>query len=81
MGLATAADSDEAAGESLIEGLYARNAELQVPSPKKFGIDEKKYFELIPTMAQQALASGSPGNNPRIPVAEEICELYRQAWA
>lgn len=80
MGLATKDDSDAKAGEALIAGLYRRNEELQVPSPKKYGIDEKKYFELIPTMAQQALGSGSPANNPRIPNAEEICELYRQAW-
>ena len=32
-------------------------------------------------MAEQALASGSPGNNPRIPDAETIQSLYRQAWA
>jgi alcohol dehydrogenase class IV len=32
-------------------------------------------------MAAQALASGSPQNNPRIPTAEEIAQLYRQVWA
>jgi alcohol dehydrogenase len=32
-------------------------------------------------MAQQALASGSPGNNPRIPSVDEIQDLYREAWA
>jgi alcohol dehydrogenase class IV len=31
-------------------------------------------------MAEQALASGSPQNNPRIPTKEEIEEIYRQAW-
>ncbi len=32
-------------------------------------------------MAEQALASGSPGNNPRVPNAEEIAALYREVWA
>jgi len=32
-------------------------------------------------MAAQALASGSPGNNPREPSAEEIAELYRAVYA
>jgi alcohol dehydrogenase class IV len=32
-------------------------------------------------MAAQALASGSPQNNPRIPTADEIQRLYRQVWA
>jgi alcohol dehydrogenase class IV len=32
-------------------------------------------------MAEQALASGSPANNPRIPDANQIIELYRRVWA
>jgi alcohol dehydrogenase class IV len=31
-------------------------------------------------MADQALASGSPANNPRVPTKEEIVTLYREAW-
>jgi alcohol dehydrogenase class IV len=31
-------------------------------------------------MADQALASGSPGNNPRVPDKAEIVALYREAW-
>jgi alcohol dehydrogenase class IV len=80
MGLVSANASDDAAVEELLACLFRRNLELQVPSPKVYGIDEKKYHSMIPTMAQQALASGSPGNNPRIPTAEEIETLYREVW-
>jgi alcohol dehydrogenase class IV len=31
-------------------------------------------------MAKQALDSGSPTNNPRIPTIEEIEVIYRQIW-
>ena len=31
-------------------------------------------------MASDALASGSPANNPVVPSAAEIVELYREAW-
>ena len=31
-------------------------------------------------MASQALASGSPANNPRVPTREEIIELYRRVY-
>jgi alcohol dehydrogenase class IV len=31
-------------------------------------------------MAEDALASGSPQNNPRVPTAEEIVALYQKAW-
>jgi len=32
-------------------------------------------------MAAQALASGSPANNPRVPDAAEIETLYRAVWS
>jgi alcohol dehydrogenase class IV len=31
-------------------------------------------------MAEQALASGSPGNNPQVPSVDEMIELYRALW-
>jgi alcohol dehydrogenase len=31
-------------------------------------------------MAQDALASGSPANNPVVPTADQIVDLYQQAW-
>jgi hypothetical protein len=31
-------------------------------------------------MAGDALASGNPANNPRVPTAAEIVEHYRQAY-
>ena len=72
--------SDEQAVEALLDGLHVRNRELNVPSPQQFGIDRERYLEVIPVMTAQALASGSPQNNPRVPSAEEIGELYRRVW-
>ena len=43
-----------------------------------YGIPEERYFDAIPTMAAQALASGSPQNNPRVPTPDEIAQLYRR---
>jgi alcohol dehydrogenase class IV len=80
MGIAAQDDSDSVAVNKLVEGLFRRNEELEVPSPKSFGIPEERYMEVIPTMTTQALASGSPQNNPRIPSAAEIEHLYREIW-
>ncbi len=80
MGIAPADSTDESAVQGLIEALYERNKELKVPSPKQFGIDRQRYLEVIPQMTAQALASGSPQNNPRVPTAVEIEAIYRQAW-
>jgi alcohol dehydrogenase class IV len=78
--IADHSDSDAAACRKLVDALFARNQELEVPSPKKYGIAEERYVALIPTMAKQALASGSPQNNPRVPTSEEIEQIYRQIW-
>jgi alcohol dehydrogenase class IV len=80
MGIADGEDTNEKAADLLIHALYRRNAELEVPSPKQFGIQEEQYFAKIPRMAEQALASGSPQNNPRVPTAEEIGTIYRACW-
>jgi alcohol dehydrogenase class IV len=81
LSVASHSESDGEATTKLVKAIFERNAELEVPSPKKYGIQEREYFQAIPTMAAQALASGSPQNNPRVASAREIENLYREAWA
>jgi alcohol dehydrogenase class IV len=80
MSIAKAEDTSEKAVDLLIRALYCRNAELEVPAPKQFGILREQYFAKISLMAEQALASGSPQNNPRVPTAEQIETIYRACW-
>jgi alcohol dehydrogenase class IV len=80
MGLATRNDPDVRAAQTLVAALYERNRELQIPSPREYGIAERDYMQAIPQMVEQALASGSPHNNPRIPTPDEIAALYREVW-
>ncbi|WP_144186832.1 iron-containing alcohol dehydrogenase [Elioraea rosea] len=80
MGIATAEEGDQSAGAKLVDELAALNRDLAVPSPRAYGLDEQKWNSLLPLMADQALASGSPANNPRVPTKDEIVALYREAW-
>ncbi|MBD3735244.1 MAG: iron-containing alcohol dehydrogenase [Pseudomonas balearica] len=80
MGVAAQTDSVEVANAKLLAELRAINQELKVPSPEQFGIARERFFELRATMAKQALASGSPGNNPRVPTEAEIIDLYETVW-
>ena len=80
VGFADAADSDAVAAAKLIAGLEAWNKELKVPTPAEFGISEENWNGKMSVMAEQALASGSPNNNPRVPDAAAIVSLYREVW-
>ncbi len=81
MGCAAPTDADQVAGAKLLDELAALNDELQVPTPAAYGIEADRWDQLLPTMAAQALASGSPNNNPAVPDAEAIMLLYREAYA
>ncbi|MEK5230913.1 iron-containing alcohol dehydrogenase [Lysinibacillus sp. FSL K6-0232] len=53
---------------------------MKIGNLQQWGIDKRAYYEAIPKMADDALASGSPANNPRIPTKEELMELYKIAY-
>jgi len=80
MGWAPTQATDEAAADALVDGLIAQNAKLQVPTPGAWGIDRATFHGLRETMAAQALASGSPNNNPIIPTSEQIVDLYAEVY-
>lgn len=52
---------------------------LEVPTLTELGVSREKLEPVVTKMAEDAIASGSPGNNPRQPTAEEIVELYYAA--
>ncbi len=54
--------------------------QLDVPSLADYGLPAATFEASLARMAGDALASGSPANNPRVPSAPEIVALYRIAW-
>jgi alcohol dehydrogenase class IV len=54
--------------------------DIEIPSLRQLGVDSDKLEMLAPEMAEAAIASGSPGNNPRQATKEEIIELYKLAY-
>ena len=69
MGLASERD--------LPAALERLSADLEIP---RLGavVEGTKLRAAAPQMARDALASGSPQNNPRVPTAAEIVELYER---
>ncbi|WP_459503628.1 iron-containing alcohol dehydrogenase [Bacillus sp. C1] len=51
--------------------------DLRIPNLREYGIDQVEFENALSKMAKDALASGSPSNNPRIPSYHEIKKLYR----
>ncbi len=81
MGYATDEEADDIANEKLVAGLKKLNEDLQIP---RLGdvckVDLATFDENVLKMAHDSLASGSPDNNPVIPTAQQIVDLYHRAW-
>ncbi|MGX6443536.1 iron-containing alcohol dehydrogenase [Neobacillus sp. K501] len=74
-----ALNNEELAGVTINE---VKNlcCDLKIPNMKSFGLDQVKFEQVVSKMATDALASGSPANNPRIPSHDEIIELYHYCY-
>ncbi len=55
-------------------------SDLKIPNMKTWGIDEQKFQQVIDKMATDAIASGSPANNPKVPTKQEIVDLYNYCY-
>ena len=55
--------------------------DVQIPTLKELGVEKEKLDQFASKMAEDAIASGSPGNNPRQATKEEIVELYKIAYS
>lgn len=80
LGVATDEDGVAKANAKLIEFLKDLNQELKVPTLAEFGVEKAEFDRVVETMVEQAFASGSPNNNPRIPTKEEMLSLYHGLW-
>jgi alcohol dehydrogenase class IV len=80
MGVAHSDDVDNIANQKLVDALIEINRDLQVPTLAEFGVQKADFDQVVQVMAEQALASGSPSNNPIVPTIEEMVILYQQLW-
>jgi alcohol dehydrogenase class IV len=69
-------DNDEASKHA-VEQIRNLCSDLKIPNLKYWGIEQDKFENVVNKMAVDALNSGSPGNNPRVPSQQEIEKLYR----
>ncbi|MGO3169854.1 MAG: iron-containing alcohol dehydrogenase, partial [Bavariicoccus seileri] len=72
--------SDEQLADLFIAEVKQLCQALEIPNLRQWGIDPETFERSLDKMASDALISGSPANNPRVPTHEEIMELYRTCF-
>lgn len=73
--------SEIEAGRALLAGLSELNKYLGIPRLGEcVRVARGEFDTVVDRMAADALASGSPQNNPVVPTAAQIVRLYAEAW-
>ncbi|SFM18450.1 Alcohol dehydrogenase, class IV [Paenibacillus sp. 1_12] len=67
----------EAQAEAFIQEIKHLCKQLHIPNLRGWGIDAEQFVQVLPKMAADAINSGSPGNNQRVPTEQELIELYQ----
>jgi alcohol dehydrogenase class IV len=63
-----------------VEAVRELIADLKIPSLKEMGVDKNKLSAVAAEMAEAAIASGSPGNNPKPATKEEMMKIYFKSY-
>lgn len=72
--------ADEHLAEVTIQEVNQLCADLHIPNLKNWGIAQEKFNQYVTKMSMDAIASGSPMNNPRVPSHEEIIKIYHNCY-
>ncbi|GMA65481.1 iron-containing alcohol dehydrogenase [Alicyclobacillus fastidiosus] len=72
--------SDEDLATYVVEQVKQLCASVKIPNMQQWGIDVNEFERVLDKMATDAIASGSPANNPKVPLHDEIVELYKTAY-
>jgi alcohol dehydrogenase class IV len=72
--------SDEKAANAAVSEIKQLCLDLNIPNMKTWGLERTRFDQLVDKMATDAIASGSPGNNPRVPTHSEIVDLYQHCY-
>jgi alcohol dehydrogenase class IV len=81
LGVADIEDDDGEAVRKLLDGLRQLNDDLEVPRLRDLpGVSADLFETSLSKMSDDAIASGSPARNPKIPTPADVIDLYRRAW-
>lgn len=80
IGVATEKENDETAAKAFLTAIIELCETLEVPTLAEYGVDKKAFFEVMDKMADDAIASGSPGNTRKATTKEDVLRMYKELW-
>lgn len=80
LGCSAAGRSTEALARAGVESVSSLCRRVGLRGLSAFGVTPEALAKAARKMAEDALASGSPANNPRIATVEDMASLYEQAY-
>lgn len=72
--------SNEESAKLAVSSVKELCSYLNIPNLKDWGIKEDIFNQVLSKMASDAINSGSPANNPKVPTELEIIELYKNCY-
>ncbi len=80
IGVATEKENDETAAKAFLTAIIELCETLEVPTLAEYGVDKEAFFEVMDKMADDAIASGSPGNTRKATIKEDVLRMYKELW-
>eukprot|EP01134_Creolimax_fragrantissima_P006105 CFRG6105T1 len=80
MGFASENTPTTEAANALVDQLHQLCFDMKVPTLREYGVDGELYRKSVARMVRDALASGSPSNNPRVPTEDEMAAVYHSLY-
>ncbi len=80
IGAATEKENDETAAKAFLTAIIELCETLEVSTLAEYGVDKEAFFEVMDKMAEDAIASGSPGNTRKMTTKEDVLRMYKELW-
>lgn len=79
-GVAGPCQDDATSARAFLTSVRELCAICQVPTLEEYGVDRQTFFDQIPKMSADAVASGSPGNTVKTVTEDDCARIYRSLW-
>ena len=72
--------SEDELADIAVESIKDLCRKMSITNLRDYGIEKEAFYQSLDKMATDALASGSPANNPKVPSFEELKNLYKVVY-